>query len=1007
MKSFQNKFNAKLRYSSIAFFVFAFWCDSFAQIDIGLSDLNIMVSPPIWEGTFSLAYLNVSVPSTGVGIGTSMFYFMQSIKGFPINDKNKHMIFQFYDKDGTYFGKEGWVDVPYFPILKCWFPLQLSFTPLSTYTFGHLINSFNVSTLYCPWASLSGSGSGDFPKHKGRSIFDDNSIFDVSFNYDFSQYLALNVRYSSMTINSKEYKSASPTYFSDQYDSIRILPYRTNRLYMGISLRLRYHSVSGLIPLNQSYKSSPFLHPTIHGGYTRMVREIERLYIRKDIANLLKTLSSDQASEATLKKSMVALLSLDSLSAIQPLHDNFFKNHYYPDCRRKIINDFIDSYNKPSTIATNIKVMLSDEKEISNIVNASYYNSKAVLSFLSHNSRELRKKALTAIYLSAGEYDSLMKAQITEAIVKLFLIEQDSTSILVAAKLFSMFADSTQFLSLWKDTNNNGIFSVLRQVQSGTTFPIRSDSFIKSLDTIINIDPNRIIALAHCDYCINNKHIIFHLIRLLPSIQNKEWRISIFFAIRNYMYSDMFTELRDDYEKSIRYDEMLRWPFLLRLSQIIGANDLEWLLDWIAKIDNRSVATQMRKNVSSKITAKNEPVLRALLKKTSDPLQFISLLNGIKSYSDYAYIISLSLTCDSETRTECDTFLNNMCKNSNAMQTILDYYNNEPSARKILFHVITNNITKIDLTRLEDDKLINLIHSLLLVARDTTLVDCNTFSIVFKNYYKYLKPINPIRKEIESYVFDCRKMAISFSQRSKDNNNMSSKKKNLINYEFIDIPGNIDINPFKLGKYEVTVGQFRQFVAATNYKTIAEKQGWSEGYDHRDWVKIPNLNWRYGIGIYDIALDSQPVAHVTTEDALRFSEWIGGRLPTNLEWTHAARGGLIGEPFVWGFQSSPPQNSGNFPDKSGRQKYPDWNYIRDYNDGYADAAPVGKFSPNGYGLYDMAGNVWERVSEEDEIRGGSFFGYLFTLVDETGSVTFKIPYSGSSPYIGFRVAKDD
>ncbi|MBI3922009.1 MAG: SUMF1/EgtB/PvdO family nonheme iron enzyme [Armatimonadetes bacterium] len=222
--------------------------------------------------------------------------------------------------------------------------------------------------------------------------------------------------------------------------------------------------------------------------------------------------------------------------------------------------------------------------------------------------------------------------------------------------------------------------------------------------------------------------------------------------------------------------------------------------------------------------------------------------------------------------------------------------------------------------------------------------------------------------------------------------------------KFVPIPAGEGVAAFEIGKYEVTVTQFRKFVKATGYRTTAEKQGWSIGDKGQkgDWNRIKGLNWRYGSRLSDSAKDNHPVVHVTEEDAKAFCRWAGGRLPTDGEWEHAARGGLQGRAYVWGDAWPPPKGAGNFADITAGKKYLRCGTIDGYDDGYADTAPVGSFNPNGYGLYDMAGNVWERIGDRTGgCRGGAFLGYAQSHLRDGG----RSGYSSPGDYVGFRVAR--
>jgi sulfatase modifying factor 1 len=179
----------------------------------------------------------------------------------------------------------------------------------------------------------------------------------------------------------------------------------------------------------------------------------------------------------------------------------------------------------------------------------------------------------------------------------------------------------------------------------------------------------------------------------------------------------------------------------------------------------------------------------------------------------------------------------------------------------------------------------------------------------------------------------------------------------------------------------VTNDQFAMFVADTGYVTVAERQLDPKDFpdakpedlvpgsvvftppSHAVGLNNPLVWWRYvkgaswkhpeGPASSLKGRGNHPVVHVAWEDASAYAKWAGKRLPTEAEFEFAARGGLDRQPYVWGSEFKP---GGKFQANTFQGRFPDTNTAED---GFVGTSPVGSFPPNGYGLTDMAGNVWE------------------------------------------------
>jgi formylglycine-generating enzyme required for sulfatase activity len=180
----------------------------------------------------------------------------------------------------------------------------------------------------------------------------------------------------------------------------------------------------------------------------------------------------------------------------------------------------------------------------------------------------------------------------------------------------------------------------------------------------------------------------------------------------------------------------------------------------------------------------------------------------------------------------------------------------------------------------------------------------------------------------------------------------------------------VGVEGFWMARYEVTNEQFARFAQETGYQTEAEKagSGWTWNQKEGNWGEMKGADWRHPFGPESNleGKERHPVVQVSWNDAVAYCEWAGLGLPTEAQWEYAARGrntGLNGKPrfiFVWGDDLPKGRGRyGNFADESAEKQFPNWFIFEGYDDGYVYTSPVGSFDPNGFGLYDMAGNVWE------------------------------------------------
>jgi formylglycine-generating enzyme len=250
----------------------------------------------------------------------------------------------------------------------------------------------------------------------------------------------------------------------------------------------------------------------------------------------------------------------------------------------------------------------------------------------------------------------------------------------------------------------------------------------------------------------------------------------------------------------------------------------------------------------------------------------------------------------------------------------------------------------------------------------------------------------------------------------------------------------VKLSPFRMDETTVTNDRFNHFVRETGYVTDAERFGWSFVFQNdiegdktglqrvagaEWWCRVEGACWNHPEGPASSVEQrgDHPVTHVSYNDAVAFAAWTGGRLPTEPEWEHAARGGRSGATFPWG--DTEPDDETHLPCNIWQGRFPDLNSGRD---GYSGTAPARSFESNGYGLYNMCGNVWEWSASPWRLRslgrtarsinatsaaeghrilkGGSFlchrsYCYRYRIAARIGNTP-----DTSTSHIGIRVAYD-
>nr|WP_246331096.1 formylglycine-generating enzyme family protein [Saccharopolyspora hordei] len=234
----------------------------------------------------------------------------------------------------------------------------------------------------------------------------------------------------------------------------------------------------------------------------------------------------------------------------------------------------------------------------------------------------------------------------------------------------------------------------------------------------------------------------------------------------------------------------------------------------------------------------------------------------------------------------------------------------------------------------------------------------------------------------------------------------------------------VRVEPFWISRTAVSNAEFAEFVEATGYRTEAERWGWSfvfAGLLPDDfpptrgvaaapwWRQVMGADWRHPEGPQSDVDDrpDHPVVHVSWTDAQAYCTWAGLRLPTEAEWEYAARGGLSGCAFPWGDELEP----------GGEHRMNVWQGVfprhNEQSDGWYGTCPVTEFEPNGYGLHNTTGNVWEWSADpfgpgdpRRSVRGGSYLCHESYCRRYRVSARQGLTPDTSTGNTGFRCARD-